>query len=139
MDEDSFFGLAGDRGRVVGDFDFFVGHDGVAIRRQGGPGHDLPAMTGLEGFGIRSAGGMKSLDGEGSAIEVGEAKGDAIHGDPVEGRERAVGVEIFAEDAAKGIFQSDGFRFQKSGVGEHQLFGFGRRDQGHGATMPLML
>ena len=124
VDEDSFGGFAIDGGGVFVDFDFFVRNDGVAVWRERGARHDLPAMTWLQGVWIGRACGMEALKLEGHSGVAGMSESNAVHGDAVEGWERAVGVEVFAEDTAQGISERNGFRFQKKGMIENELLGF---------------
>lgn len=124
VDEDPFFGLAVDGSGVFVDFDFLVRDDGVAVWRERGARHDLPAMPRLQGFRIGGACWMEALKLERGSGVVGMSEGYPVHGDAVEGWERTVGVKVFAEDAAQGIFERNGFRFQKRGVIENELLGF---------------
>lgn len=124
VDEDPFCGLAVDGCGIICDFDFFVRDDSVAVWRKRGARHDLPTMAWLQEFRIGRACGMEALKLERGSGVVGMSEGYPVHGDAVEGWERAVGAEVFTEDAAQGIFERNGFRFQKRGVIENELLGF---------------
>ena len=131
VDEDAGGGaeVRGDGDVGFGEGEFFHWNDGVAIGRHQCAGHDLPAVAGLEGFGCRGAGGVKSLHGERAEGEFVGAAGDAIHGDAVVGRKVAVGGEGLAQGATEGVFERDDFAGKRGkGFGD-ELVGLGRGDE----------
>ena len=105
VDEDPFRGFAIDGGGVFVDFDFFVRNDGVAVWRERGARHDLPAMAWLQGGWIGRARRVEALKLERGSGVVGMSEGYPVHGDSVEGGKGTVGAEVFTEDAAQGIFK----------------------------------
>lgn len=124
VDEFSGLDFAVDLGVGVGEGEFLVGDDGIAVRREDGTGHDLPAGAGGEWSGGGGAGGVESVEGE--IFFTGVPEGDAVHGDAIEGREGAVGVEGFAEDAVEGFGEGNGLRREGRDRGEDEGFRFGR-------------
>lgn len=100
VDKEPFRGFAIDGGGVFVDFDFFVRNDGVAVWRERGPRHDLPAMAWPQGVRIGRACWVEALKLERRSGVAGISESNAVHGDSVEGGKGTVGAEVFTEDAA---------------------------------------
>ena len=105
VDEDSLCGFAIDGSGVFVNFDFFVRNDGVAVWRERGAGHDLPAMPRLQGVWIGRACRVEALKFERGSGVAGMSESNAVHGDSVEGGKGTVGAKVFSEDAAQRIFK----------------------------------
>ncbi|MDB4271819.1 hypothetical protein N9845_02830 [Akkermansiaceae bacterium] len=129
--------LAVDLGVGLANLDFLVGHHCIAVGRERGPGHDLPAGPSGEFGGLGVACGMEAVEAE--FIEVTFKKGDAIHRDAVEGREGAVRENGLPENPAERALQRHPFVRKRSDGRKDESLGFGWRDEHHVTKMHWLL